>query len=156
MELDRSLFRGNPVARMLVSVDALENGEPQGEFLSIYMSEPEPFSGIIQMVNGMDSYFDRVDYPQAYNAYRTFDGTRQPGSSDKDGLRPVSEDLFDVKRGTLCTFLIQVLFRQNTDWQGVVTWMEDKKTQRFRSTLEMMKLMQHALDSVGGGDFGEW
>jgi hypothetical protein len=43
------------------------------------------------------------------------------------------------------TFVIQVQFQQNATWQGSIDWIEAKKTQRFRSVLEMIKLMDEAL-----------
>lgn len=43
------------------------------------------------------------------------------------------------------TFIVQVQFRQNATWQGSIHWNEKNKTQYFRSTLEMIKLMDEAL-----------
>ena len=55
-----------------------------------------------------------------------------------------------VKKAELpASFLIQVQFRQNATWQGSIQWLDKKKTQRFRSTLELIQLMDSALDSRG-------
>jgi hypothetical protein len=43
------------------------------------------------------------------------------------------------------TFLVQIQFQQNATWQGTITWTEQSLTQRFRSTLEMLKLMDDAV-----------
>jgi hypothetical protein len=45
----------------------------------------------------------------------------------------------------VATFVIQVQFQQNATWQGTIDWLDAKKTQRFRSVLEMIKLMDEAL-----------
>ena len=45
------------------------------------------------------------------------------------------------------TFIVRVRFEQNATWHGSLSWIEQKKTQNFRSTLEMLKLMDEALDS---------
>lgn len=42
------------------------------------------------------------------------------------------------------TFVIQLLNTQHQTWQGTVTWLEAKRTQPFRSLLEMLKLMDSA------------
>jgi hypothetical protein len=39
-----------------------------------------------------------------------------------------------------------VLFRQNASWQGSITWMEGKQEQSFRSALELIFLMNSALE----------
>ena len=53
------------------------------------------------------------------------------------------------KHGDLGTFIIRVQHRQNSSWQGRITWMEEDKTVYFRSIWEMIKLVESALDSVG-------
>lgn len=48
------------------------------------------------------------------------------------------------------TFLVRVLFRQNATWQGTVQWLDEKKSRSFRSMLEMVVLMEEALNESGG------
>lgn len=43
------------------------------------------------------------------------------------------------------TFVVQVQFCQNSSWQGTIAWTEQKKEQRFRSALELVKLIDEAL-----------
>ncbi len=67
----------------------------------------------------------------------------------------MSEATFESEHGDRATFLVQVQFRQNATWQGTITWTEQKKTNHFRSTLEMVKLMDSALnDAQNMGDGG--
>ena len=51
----------------------------------------------------------------------------------------------ELKSGD-ATFTIHVQFRQNASWQGTISWIQGNKTQRFRSELEMIKLMIDAMD----------
>lgn len=46
---------------------------------------------------------------------------------------------------TKSTFEIEVRFLQNATWQGNIHWVEKDQKQSFRSTLEMLKLMDEAL-----------
>ena len=39
------------------------------------------------------------------------------------------------------TFIIHVQFRRNATWQGTIQWVESQKQQSFRSTLEMLRLI---------------
>ena len=45
------------------------------------------------------------------------------------------------------TFTIQIQFQQNATWQGTIAWAEGEKSQKFRSELEMLKLMMEAVSS---------
>lgn len=54
------------------------------------------------------------------------------------------------------TFTIQIQFQQNSTWQGMISWAEGAKTQRFRSELEMLKLMMEAISCNQEGDSQEF
>lgn len=43
------------------------------------------------------------------------------------------------------SFLIRIQYRQNASWQGMIQWLDGKKSRHFRSFLEMVMLMQEAL-----------
>lgn len=43
------------------------------------------------------------------------------------------------------TFTIQIQFQQHSTWQGTIAWVEGGKSQKFRSELEMLKLMMEAV-----------
>jgi hypothetical protein len=47
-------------------------------------------------------------------------------------------------------FIIHVKFRQNSTWQGEIKWVDKDKTQYFRSSLEMVKLIDRALEEEYG------
>ena len=51
------------------------------------------------------------------------------------------------------TFLVKIVNKQNSTWQGSITWMEEQKTQNFRSALELIKLIDGVLD--GDNDLEE-
>lgn len=43
------------------------------------------------------------------------------------------------------TFIVSVKSCQNGTWQGKVTWVESKQEHAFRSTLELIRLMDSAI-----------
>ena len=45
------------------------------------------------------------------------------------------------------TFVVQILDTQNQTWQGIVTWLNGKHTKPFRSLLELIKMMDSAINS---------
>ena len=53
------------------------------------------------------------------------------------------------KRGDLGSFIVRVQHRQNSSWQGTLTWMEQEQTVHFRSIWEMIKLIESAINSSG-------
>lgn len=48
------------------------------------------------------------------------------------------------------TFIVKIYNRKNATWQGSVTWTERQKEQYFRSALELLKMIESALDYETG------
>ena len=46
----------------------------------------------------------------------------------------------------LGSFVIRIQHRQNSSWQGQITWIDQNRTVNFRSAWEMMKLIDEALE----------
>lgn len=44
------------------------------------------------------------------------------------------------------TFIVKIIDCQNATWQGSVTWVDEQREQHFRSALELLKLMDGAID----------
>ncbi len=45
------------------------------------------------------------------------------------------------------TFVVQVQYRQNSTWQGQVVWSEKNQSKPFRSSLELIRLMDSAMEN---------
>ena len=61
--------------------------------------------------------------------------------------RVMSDKEILSKHGDEGTFIVRVQQRQNSSWQGRITWVDEDKTVFFRSVWEMMKLIDAALAS---------
>ena len=48
------------------------------------------------------------------------------------------------------TFVVRILYQQNNTWQGEVLWAEQNEKQYFRSALELMELMDSAIEEEEG------
>lgn len=52
-----------------------------------------------------------------------------------------------MKNDCKATFTIQIQFQQHSTWQGTIAWVEGGRSQKFRSELEMLKLMMEAVSA---------
>ena len=67
----------------------------------------------------------------------------------KEGMARVLKDGEMLERhGDMGTFVIRVQHRQHSSWQGRVTWLEEDKSVYFRSALELIKIIDGALDQI--------
>lgn len=55
----------------------------------------------------------------------------------------------EIKGGT---FVVRILDTQNATWQGTVTWTDEDRTVPFRSALELIRLIDGALEKLEEAD----
>ena len=127
---------GNEYRTTVVCIDDYEDGVPVGRFYNPYSPNGEKFRGIVRFLGRMEDTLDRMNYPQAFTTARAFS---RPYSNM---AAPSGEKL---REGKIATFAVRILFRQNASWQGSVTWLENDRSQSFRSVLELVLLMDSAL-----------
>ena len=71
----------------------------------------------------------------------------------KERVIPIT-DKMEIK-GEGATFLLHVQYRQNSTWQGTLEWLEGKQRVTFRSTLELIQLMEQVVGAASPGE-SEW
>lgn len=134
------------IGKTLICIDGIVNFDMTGSLYNIYLPEPIEFTSIFGLVSVMDNFFDEIAFPQSYYEDRAFNKkTKVSKKIKKEVQQHMPEDILTTEQGKKATFMVQVQFRQNSTWQGTITWIDEKRTQRFRSTLEMIKLMDNAL-----------
>lgn len=130
---------GNEYRSTIVCIDSYENGVLSGRFFNPYLDTGQTFDSLTQFLSRMEQALDTMNFPQAYTATRTF--TAPPKSC-------INCPGTELRKGQAATFVVKVLFRQNASWQGSVLWQEGGKEQSFRSVLELIFLMDSALNSL--------
>lgn len=131
----------DPCRKHVVCVDSYDNGVLVGRIYSPHW-DVESFSSLSQFLIRMEALLDEMQMPQSYTVPRKFSTLLQP-----EPERPVSSP---VRKGAKATFELQVIFRQNTSWQGILLWREQNREHSFRSVLELVILMDSALRSLEG------
>ncbi len=121
-----------------VCINSYEDGILQGHFFNRFLPEGRSFNSTIQFLLEMEQMLDEMAFPQPFHTARSFAKTQ---SMDTGPPVMVSQT------GTVATFTVRVLFRQNASWQGSVIWQEGRVEQSFRSVLELIVLMDSAMRS---------
>ena len=131
-------FCGEASKTTVVCVDSYEQSILAGRFYNLGQdSEGCSFRSSIQFLMGMEQMMNDTKTPQSYTEIRAFAPMPEPQTQRAPAAT--------CRRGALATFMVKVLVRQHASWQGTITWMEQKREQRFRSVLELMQLMNSAL-----------
>lgn len=100
------------------------------------------FVGVREMLGTLDSLFNHVNFPMASHEERVFLENREKKYEVPEELYEASAQDFT---GEKPCFRLHVQFRRNSTWQGMLQWIPMQKTKRFRSELELVRLILEAL-----------
>ena len=101
-----------------------------------------PFSSLMEFLLSMEELLDSMNFPQSFMANRSFSQPTERAAHAPPGG--------EAQTGKRATFAVRVIFRQNAGWQGSVSWLEGRREESFRSVLELLMLMNSALEAEGG------
>ncbi len=132
-----------------VCVDESLDGEIAGRLYHCYQKGPLMFSNHVQLLRTMEKFFDDIQFPQSSTRSRSFYASDTQNREKKQ--RVTDQNDIVSQKGKKGTFIITVKFRQNSTWQGSISWVDKNEKQQFRSALELIKLIESALDEAEGG-----
>ena len=119
-----------------------------GVFWHSYSTEPTEYTNSYELVLKMERFFDEIRFPFPTTTMRTFGEEHAAVRRSQEKKKVMADEMLLQKHGDLGTFIIRVQHRQNSSWQGRITWVEEDRTVNFRSIWEMIKLVESALDTV--------
>ena len=123
---------------VIVYVDSYDNSVPVGRFRLAASQNIQTFQSLSQLLLKINNELEAAQFPQAFDELRKF--------HDPKALPVSPPETAEIPTGDAATFTIRILFRQNASWQGTITWLEGKQEQSFRSVLELIFLMDNALE----------
>lgn len=135
---------------IILCVDYYQDEKINGRIYHRYQTEPIRVGEMTEAIFEIDAFFDRLGY--------SFPGTeshyfiKHEKTQRIKMTRKLSDEEMLKNNGEKGTFIIRVEQRQHSSWQGRVTWVEEGKTENFRSALELLKMIDGAL---GGMDIKE-
>jgi len=148
---ESQLYIGAPNG-VILCIDDHSGGEFRGRLYHSYSREPQKFTSMGYMIHMMEDLYDMLDYPRAATNRRSFidrgiDGLKRRERIRKENKKVMSDSELLNQHGYQETFIVRVQHRQNSTWQGRITWADQNKTLTFRSVWEMIHLMESAMSS---------
>lgn len=132
----QAILRGEILRTTVLCIDSYHRGILQGRFFHPTAPSGQSFHSLTQFLLAMEQHLNHTDYPTAFTLPRVFLPPAKQDAAPSDEPHRV---------GKTATFSLRILFRQNTSWQGSLTWIEGNQEQSFRSVLELITLLDSAL-----------
>lgn len=149
MEMENSQWYVGTPNGVVLCVDQVEGRQFSGRFYHFYSKEGTAFSSMDEALFQLERFYDSLNFPHATTDNRSFgEAERKMEKERQERKKAMKDEELLSRHGDLGTFIIRVQHRQNSSWQGRITWMDKNKTVYFRSIWEMIKLVEGALDTV--------
>lgn len=127
------------VKSSLIYITGYESRKLSGYIENPYFPQEQYFDNLVEFLLIMDNLCDEICYPQRATESRSFVKSSEEHSVEAKAPQK--------REKAIATFKLNILFRQNSSWQGSVLWMEKQIDAQFRSVLELIMLMDSVLSS---------
>jgi hypothetical protein len=128
-----------------ICIDGYDNGAVQGRLYSAFQDGALRFTSLMELVRMTNLVLDRAGI-QATETQRSLQGTTVTPAQTCEPSENWKQ--FRCPKGGLATFQVTIQFRQHASWQGRVLWLEGRRTENFRSGLELFGMMDEILGAV--------
>ena len=109
-----------------------------GTLLTCSSQKEEGFCGTDELIAMMEHHMNETRLPMSATAERKL-------KKNCEAMKEKRENPTTVTAQEKNTFVVTVLYRQNATWQGTLKWVEGGEESKFRSALELIKLMDGAI-----------
>lgn len=125
-----------------ICVDESQCGRISGRVFSQRLLAPISFSDISDLLLKLEEVLDVQKFPQAFERTRSFAEIHlcDPSVIAEDLDHGMSRETVEAQSGAFGTFLLFVITRRNTTWQGSLDWLDGSPRVHYNSVLELLKL----------------
>ncbi len=149
---------------VLIAADKYEQQDFSGRIYTRFQEEPIYFDSGMDMLFKLEEKYDEWAFPENAVLYRSF----HRKSYQKAAARARTKTFLANRRlgenepplqpveGTLATFLLECRERQHGDWSGTIRLDMETETHPFRSTLELLRMMDSSIELRSRRAGGLW
>ncbi len=135
---------------IVLCVERNDRGTIEGCLYHGYQRDGIPFRGYEEIIRIAEGLFNALGYPFMGTGDRDIYGRTHSYQKKERMARVLEDSELLEKHGDMGTFVIRVQHRQHSSWQGRVTYLEEDRSVYFRSALELIKIIDGALDQAEG------
>ncbi len=138
------------VNNVTICIDRLGSDVFEGRVYHEQLKKEVGFTELGMMLRLIDDMQDAFQFPEASTLTRYFGQRKRKlgegeNAMDKQDKFENIEITENVENGSKATFVVQIQYRQNATWQGNVKWLETNEEMKFRSALELVKMIDQAM-----------
>ena len=142
-------YIGTP-SGVILCVDQSGENQFTGRMYNAYSKETVTVNGIGHMLFELEQFLNSINFPHVSTNERSFREKVHAAAYKGKREKVMSDEELLKRHGEIGTFIIRVQHRQNSSWQGRITWIDKDETLYFRSVWELIKLIAGAIERTDG------
>ncbi|WP_458863401.1 hypothetical protein [Acidaminobacterium chupaoyuni] len=134
-------------AAMKICIDHISGSSYSGRIFSRRLKSPMFFSDPASLILQTEDLMEQQNFPQAFQRIRRFRAQARKIECAAETLEEaMEEETVKAAKGEKATFLLYVLTRRNSSWQGRVDFLDGSPSVRYVSALDLIRLVEEHLD----------
>lgn len=138
-----------PATAIRVCVDEINNSVISGRLYCAQLDDVLNFKDVNELLLGMEKIFDERGYPEPFQRKRSFlkKAVLRISHDDKIKKQAIMREKRTVSQavGERATFLVYVMTRLDSSWQGRVEWLQNDESNSFSSEVELLGMINKRL-----------
>ena len=146
---NKAIDRGSRARDFAVMITSCRNATLQGQVTHPSSQKSQGFRSLLELTALIHNRLEELGLAMPAMEMRSWPYlTPAPAQKGADQMNEKNDTKAEYKVvGT--SFLIRIIYRQHASWQGEIHWLDGEKMMYFRSFLEMIMLMQEAIETTG-------
>ena len=142
-------YRGSRAKDFVINITSRKGLSIQGVVTHLLSQQSQEFRSLLELISLLHDRLEEMGIPVSGVEMRSWPKLHFTLERKGDyGLDEKPNVKMETRVGD-CAFLVRIIFRQNATWMGEIHWLNGEKKIYFRSLMEMIMLMQEALDQCG-------
>lgn len=126
----------------VIRIVSYDDRSPRGWLINPMLEGKRYFANLTQLLFLIEDLHEELRLPRSSMEMRNFK------NESERAVRLLQQPPDDTDGKPIATFKLEILFRQNASWQGRLIWIETSSESSFRSTLELINLIDSALQNA--------
>ena len=137
-------YNSSKSADFIIRVISVNNATWQGKAEHVESGQVYCFKSFLELLNQIHHKLEALGYPQSDTQLRSW-GESTLSIVPKETEPQQAQEMENPEASGGSTFLVRIMYRQNTTWQGTVQSLDKKQIMPFRSLLELTMLIDEAV-----------
>ena len=147
--IQNNVLKQSGDSKIVLCIDSTVHGDYQGRLYNHLDKREIAFNGLFDFCYQVENILGRIKFPKPVHKYHSFERNVDLEDKPMCSFPMAGEDSNEnLQPGKIATLIVQVQFRQNATWYGLVFPKENVRPLSFKSVLELIRLLDQVVNDL--------